>query len=202
MPEFFSVVAAQRACRQFRDDPVSDNDVEDVLRAATHAPSAENRQPWVFVVVREIATRARIGELTRAAWRGGARAHSEGRLSPVLLADVDRGAEGGVSGAPVLIVVGGDTQAGLPTAMASSIFPAVQNLLLAATAKGLGSALTTLTTAFADDLREIVGLPASVTPIAVVPLGWPARPLGRPHRLPVADKAHRERFGAPWSNGG
>jgi nitroreductase len=202
MTEFFSVVGAQRACRQFRPDPVSDDDIDEVLRAATHAPSAENRQPWVFVVVRDAGARARIGELTRTAWRGGGRAHSEGRLSSTLLADVDQGAEGGISAAPVLVVVGGDTDLGLPASMSSSIFPAVQNLLLAATAKGLGSALTTLTTGLADELRDVVGFPDSIKPMAVVPLGWPLRPLGRPSRVPVADKAHRERFGASWSNGG
>src|SRR3712207_7047969 len=53
MPEFFDVVLNQRACRQFRDDDVPDEVVERVLTAATHAPSAENRQPWVFVVDRK-----------------------------------------------------------------------------------------------------------------------------------------------------
>jgi len=202
MADFFAVVSSQRACRQFRTDPVTDADVAEVLAAATFAPSAENRQPWVFVVVREAENRARIGELTRTAWRGGGRAHSERRLSPGLLRDVDRGAEGGVSEAPVLVVVGGDTRQGLAVSMASSIFPALQNLLLAATAKGLGSALTTLTTRFAAELREIVGLPEEIIPMAVVPLGWPARPLGPPHRVPVADKTHRERYGAVWNNGG
>jgi nitroreductase len=82
--------------------------------------------------------------------------------------------------------------------MASSIFPAAQNLMLAANAKGLGTALTTLTTAFAAELREVVGLPDAITPLAVIPLGWPARPLGPPRRLPVADKTHRDRYGTPW----
>jgi len=196
--EFFDVVRAQRACRRFADDPVADALVERVLAAAVHAPSAENRQPWVFVVVRDPDVRARIGELTRRAWRGGARAFEEGRLAPGLLADVDRGAEGAISAAPVLVVVGGDTRLALEPTVPSSIFPAVQNLLLAATALGLGSALTTLTTAFGAELRGLVGLPDEVQPVAVVPLGWPARPLGPPRRLPVSEKAHRERYGRPW----
>jgi nitroreductase len=198
MADFFAVASSQRACRQFTQDPVGDADVAALLQAATWAPSAENRQPWVFVVVRDVGVRARIGDLTRQAWRTGARAYSEKRLDRRLLADVDHGAEGGVSAAPVLIVVSGDTQVGLPASLPSSIFPAVQNLLLAATAMGLGSALTTLTTAFADDLRELVGLPETVVPMAVVPVGWPARPLGQPRRLPVADKAHQERYGHRW----
>jgi nitroreductase len=119
-----------------------------------------------------------------------------------LLADVDRGAEGGVSRAPVLVVVCGDTSLTGEATMASSIFPAVQNLLLAATASGLGSALTTLPTALGDELRSLLDLPAGVRPVAVVPLGWPARPLGPARRLPLATKAHRERFGQPWTTGG
>ena len=195
---FFDVVGRQRACREFRPDPVEDDVVERCLEAATFAPSAENRQPWAFVVVRDPGLRAIVGDLTRRAWRGGGRQHSEPRLAPGLLVDVDRGAEGGVAGAPVLVVVCGDTRLGLEVTLAASIFPAVQNLLLAATALGLGSALTTLPVAFGAELGTALDLPTAVQPLAVVPLGWPARPLGPPRRRPVSEKAHRERYGAPW----
>lgn len=198
MPEFFDVVLRQRACRDFRPDPLDDAVVQQVLEAATFAPSAENKQPWVFVVVRDPDRRAAIGALNRRAWDGGARSHSEGRLTPTLLDEVDRGAQGGIAGAPVLVVVGGDTRLGDRRVLAASVFPAVENLLLAAGALGLGAALTTLPLVFGDELAEIVGFPFEVQPIAVVPLGWPARPMGRPKRLPVADKAHRDTFGTPW----
>jgi len=197
-PSFFEVVRAQRACRSFRDEPVADDLIERVLEAATFAPSAENSQPWVFVVVSDAATREHIGALTRRLWEEGGRAHSEGRLAPQLFADVERGATGGVSAAPVVVVVGADTTRCHPATVASSTFPAVQNLLLAANAIGLGSALTTLTAALAADLRAIVGLPEHVEPVAVVPLGWPARTLGPPRREPVAEHAHRQRYGASW----
>ena len=198
MPDFFEVVRQQRACRTFRPDAVADDLVEQVLEAATFAPSAENSQPWVFVVVRDDGLRARIGDLTRRAWRGGARSHSESRLSPQLLADVDRGAEGDVSAAPVLVVVCGDAQRTHEAAIPASIFPAVQNLLLAADAVGLGAALTTLPTALAVELRELLALPDHVRPLAVVPLGHPAGALGPPRREPVADHAHRDRYGSRW----
>jgi nitroreductase len=198
MADFFEVVHRQRACRAFAPDPVDDDLVERVLRAATFAPSAENRQPWVFVVVRDAERRAAIGDLNRRAWEGGARAHSEGRLTPSLLDAVDRGAVGGVAGAPVLVVVGGDTRLGDRRVLAASIFPATQNMLLAAGALGLGAALTTLPLVFGDEVAEIVGFPFEVQPMAVVPLGWPAQALGPPRRLPVSDKAHRETFGSPW----
>jgi len=196
--DFFDVVHRQRACRSFGADPVDDADVERVLDAATFAPSAENRQPWVFVVVRDERRRAEIGALTRRAWEEGGRAHSEGRLAPGLLAEVDAGARGGVSSAPVLVVVGGDTRLGDARVLEASIFPCVQNLLLAATALGLGSSLTTLPLVFGRELAAAVGLPDEVRAMAVVPLGWPARPLSPPRRQPLADKAHREVYGAGW----
>ena len=69
--DLFDVVHRQRACRNFSDEAVDDSLVEKVLDAATFAPSAENRQPWVFVVVRDAAKRSAIGALTRQAWEGG-----------------------------------------------------------------------------------------------------------------------------------
>jgi nitroreductase len=198
MADFFDVVGRQRACRQFRPDPVDDELVERCLEAATFAPSAENRQPWAFVVVRDPGLRALVGDLTRRAWQGGGRQHSEPRLASGLLADVHRGAEGGVASAPILVAVCGDTRLGLEVTLAASIFPAIQNLLLAATALGLGSALTTLPVAFGRELRTALTLPHEVLPLAVVPLGWPARSLGPPRRQPVSEKAHRDHYGAGW----
>jgi nitroreductase len=195
---FFDLVRSQRAHRSFSDEPVLDDVVERVLEAATFAPSAENRQPWVFVVVRDAATRGRIGDLTRAAWEGGGRAFASRRLDAALLAEVEQGATGGVSAAPVLVVVGADLDRCLEATVASSIFPAVQNLLLAAGALGLGSALTTLTATHADELRAIAGLPDHVQPVAVIPLGYPAKPLGPPRREPVSEHTHREGYGQPW----
>lgn len=197
-PEFFDVVLRQRATRQFDDQPVSEALIERCLQAAIHAPSAENRQPWVFVVVRDDHLRATIGDLSRRAWRQGGRQHSEGRLSPSLLRDVDGGAEGGIGSAPVIVVVCGDADIGLESTLPSSVFPATQNLLLSATALGLGSAMTTLATLFADELRDLLELPPSIRPMAVVPIGWPNRPLGPPQRLPLRERAYRDRYGSPW----
>ena len=95
-------------------------------------------------------------------------------------------------------MVCGDTAIGLETTLPSSVFPATQNLLLAATALGLGSAMTTLTTLFAGELRELLDLPESVRPMAVVPIGWPSRPLGPPRRLALRQRSHRDRYGVPW----
>jgi nitroreductase len=197
-PDFFAVVHTQRAARSFLPDNVDDATITRILTAATHAPSAENSQPFVFVVVRDAALRAAIGALTARLWQGGAKAVEEQRLSPAFLRDVDHGAMGGVAGAPVLVVVGGDTRLTHPKAMDASIFPAVQNLLLAAHALGLGSTLTTLPVLGGDELRGLLGLPAEVVPVAVIPLGHLAAPLGPPRRRPLLEKAHLNRYGTPF----
>jgi nitroreductase len=194
----FAVVHRQRACRAFSEDPIADDLIARLLDAATFAPSAENRQPWEFVVVREPTTRAHLGDLTARAWEGGGREFSRGRLDDKLLAEVDAGATGGVAAAPVMIVVCADTERGLVQTVPSSIFPATQNLLLAATALGLGSALTTITTAFATELRALLALPEHLLPVAIVPIGRPARALGAPRREPFAAHTHRERYGTAW----
>ena len=199
MSELFDVVHAQRACRSFASTPVTDDVVARVLDAATFAPSAENRQPWVFVVVRDDAARAQIHDLTARAWEGGGRAFATTRLEPGLLADVEHGiAGGGYRAAPVLVVVAADLGRAHPATVPASIFPAVQNLCLAAQALGLGSALTTLTTTLSAELAAIVGLPDTVPAQAVVPLGYPARPLGPPRREPFPEHTHRDRYGTAW----
>ena len=139
-PSFFDVALRQRACRQFDGRPVDDALVERCLTAATHAPSAENLQPWVFVVVRDAGQRAAVADLTRRVWREAGRPASEGRLAPGLLDEVDAGAETGLAGAPVLVVVCGDATVAHRSTLPSSVYPATQNLLLAANALGLGSA--------------------------------------------------------------
>jgi nitroreductase len=198
MTDFFDVVLSQRAYRSFTDQPVPDEVVERVLTAATHAPSAENTQPWAFIVIRDPELRARIGELTQRAWEGGGLEFSANRLTPAMLADVHKDALGGVSAAPVLVVVCGDTSHCVPAVLEASVWPAVQNLLLAATASGLGSALTTLATRFGEELRDVLALPPHVQAMAVVPLGYPAKRLGPPKRLPLSERAHRDRYGNPW----
>lgn len=182
--DFFDLARSQRAHRSFRDDPVSDATIERLLAAATQAPSAENCQPWEFVVVRDAGARAALGALMAEIWQS-VRAYSEARLDRALFAEVDAGlARGGVAAAPVLIVVCADTDRVHPGAVGSSTFPAIQNLLLGATALGLGSALTTIATQHAARLRGLLGLTERLDPVAVIPIGHPARALGPSRRDP------------------
>ena len=195
--DFFDVTLTQRATRSFRPDDIDDETIVRILTAATHAPSAENSQPFVFIVVRDQTLRDAIGDITRRIWDGGARTLEEGRLSPAFLDEVDRGARGGIAAAPVLVVVCGDTRRTYAESLPASVFPAVQNMMLAAHALGLGSTLTTMPV-LDHGLGELLRLPPEVHPMAVVPIGHGDRPLGAPRRQPVSDKAHRDRYGTPF----
>jgi nitroreductase len=194
------VIRKQRACRSF--DPtvaVTDAELEVLLDAAVHAPSAENTQPWVFLVVRNDDTRRHLAEIWAAAWATG-RDQVRASVDDTLFADLERGmAGGGFGAAPVVIVVAADLERVDPMYAECSIYPAIQNLLLTATSIGLGSCLTTgLTTFFADQVQDLLDLPSTIKPLAAVYLGVPDRPLGPPRRRPAASCTFRERYGAPW----
>ncbi len=98
----------------------------------------------------------------------------------------------------MLIVVGGNASLVDRASLKASVYPAVQNLLLAAGAAGLGSCLTTIGTLRAADIRSLVGFPADVDPLALVPLGYPGRELGRARREPLVTRTHRETYGTGW----
>ncbi len=197
MAGVFEVMARQRACRRFDERPVPTSVLRRLLEAATWAPSAENAQPWHFVVLRRPESRRALVGLARRAWDAGGRRHAEGRLAQAVLDDVEQAVGGGLERAPIQVVVCADHRRVRPSVASASVFPAIQNLLLAATACGLGSVLTTLPLAFEDEVRELLGLPEGVVPVAVVPLGWPARPLGPPRRRPLTEVVHEEAFGQP-----
>jgi nitroreductase len=197
-PGFFDVVLNQRAHRYLKPDPVPDGLIERVLTAATHAPSAENFQPWVFVVVRDPEVRQGIGELVGTSWRTTGADFTRPKIPAHMFRDVEYWATEGLAVAPVHVVICADAERCDPSLWPSSIFPAVQNLLLAALAVGLGSLMSTFPILFTADLRKWLALPDHVHPQAVVPLGYPAKQLKPPNRAPMQEKTFRERYGEPW----
>ena len=197
-PSYFELVGSQRAQRELKPDPVPEDLIEQILEAATHAPSAMNSQPWRFVVVQDASVRRAIADGARAAWEGFARGMTDDQTTPGFKA-VDRWAMSGLAKAPVIIVLCGDTQVLPLEQMGSSIFPAAQNILLAANALGLGSLMSNLPIfAPGGTFAEALGLPEHIVPLATLPIGYPARKLGRPRRKPIREVTSRDRFAAPW----
>ena len=199
MTDFFDLVPQQRACRKFIDKTIDDETIEKLLNTAIRAPSAENSQPWEFIVVRDKNIKQAIGQLMREAWENGARQWSEKRLDEALLKDVHDGMQGGIIDAPVLIIVCGNTEKCMQNTLAASIYPAIQNLLLAATALGLGSTLTTIATHYQNELREILKIPDCVQAMAVIPVGYSAKKMGLSRRKGIATCTHKDLYGIPWS---
>lgn len=202
MADLLTIMRSQRACRRF--DPagkVPDSDLEQMLQAAVHAPSAENSQPWSFVVVRDEQTRAELARWWTESWHAGgseyARQHVNG---DALYADLEFAVTpGGFAAAPVIIVVCADLDRVAEIFAASSVYPAAQNLLLAANDLGYGSCLTTgLTTFGIEQVRDRLQLPSTVSPMAAVYIGHPATKLGAARRRPALSVTYRERFGTPW----
>jgi nitroreductase len=195
---------AQRACRRFDPDgKVLDADIEQMLQSAVHAPSAENTQPWSFVVVRDAESRRLLADWWTETWNAGGGDFIRGSLhDQALIDDLEYGFNrGGFAAAPVVIVVCADTEKVMDVHAPSSIYPAVQNLLLAAADLGYGSCLTTgLTTFGVERVRERLELPDTMLPMAAVYVGPSAKKLSPPRRRPAIEVTYREKFGAAWKS--
>jgi nitroreductase len=197
-------MSTQRAIRRLRDDPVDDELVLECLEFATRAPTGGNRQGWEFVVVRDPEVLHQLARLNRQAWsvyrriqhRNAARDGAASKIVAAVQWQADHFEE-----VPVVVVAclhGRPPLFGPPvlaTSWYGSIYPAVQNLLLAARAAGLGAALMTLPLWSVRLARRTLGLPRTVTPVAVVPLGWPRGRYGPTTRRPVEDLVHLDRYG-------
>jgi nitroreductase len=193
----------QRAIRRLKPDPVDDALVLKLIELAQKAPTGSNAQNWEFVVVRDRAVKARLGRLNAGAWRlYGGIGRWMMRDNPAMLRILDAvdWQARHFADIPVIVVacLRGPRVPFPPVAASSyygSIYPSVQNLLLAARAAGLGAALITLPLWSTFLARRALGLPWSVTPCAVVPLGWPKGRYGPTTRKPVGDIVHVDRYG-------
>jgi nitroreductase len=203
-------ITTQRAIRRLKPDPVDDALLRRLLELAIKAPTGSNAQNWEFVVVKDPAVKARFARANRRAfslYEPLARRRAGDDPKWGRLVDAVRWQADHFEQIPVLIVacLRGPRAWFPPFAAASyygSIFPAVQNLLLAARAAGLGAALITLPLWSTWNARRFLGLPWSVTPCAVIPLGWPMGKYGPTTRRPVEDLVSIDRWGnRAWKRG-
>ena len=200
----FDAISSQRAIRHFSAQPVSDEAVETMLHAAIRAPSGGNRQPWRFLVLRDAALKRQLGQWYLAAWQTAV-AGMETITQPYR-----HGAELAqqMATVPVLILVcidHGDAVAEPgPITRGASIYPAIQNLLLAARALGLGTVLTTLHTQYEREIKALLRIPDTVETAALIPVGYPAEGAhgGRARRRPLSEVVFHERWDERQHHGG
>ncbi len=192
----------QRAVRRLTTEPVDDAVLLRLLELAQKAPSGGNRQPQRYIVVRDRAVKEQLAALNRRSWGWLRRAYGpfvKTEAQRRLLAAVDWQAEH-FADAPAIVVACVKVRVrSWPPVLAGtvdgSIYPSVQNLLLAARAVGLGAALTTLPLRPARRARAILGLPRRVQPVCAIPLGWPRGRYGPTTRRPISEVVHVDRYG-------
>ncbi|HXC28409.1 MAG TPA: nitroreductase family protein [Stellaceae bacterium] len=219
----FEAIHSARSIRKLSPDPVPDALITRVLEAATQAPSAGNAQNWAFVVVRDPELRRKIGTVYRKGSDIAARVYAaRGRPEHLSETQYQRFmASGGwlwdhLADAPVLLVVcvrprPQPAREALPPEVdynaemayadrirGASIYPAVQNILLACRALGLGTVLTTNHLRCEDELKTLLGIPDEVQTFALMPIGWPLQNFGPLTRKPVRDVAFADRWGEAW----
>jgi nitroreductase len=205
-PEALGVLEALHSTpsrRYLSDEPIPDEIIRAILDAAVRGPSGANSQRWAWIVVRDPRVKARIAGWYREGWEAGYGARPAGpeRTDAVFRASEHLAAH--LEEAPVWIfpVLLGAARSQNPR-LGASIYGAVQQLMLAARAYGIGSTLTTLYTAHEDDVRELLGLPADAITMALIPLGYPQR--GRwsqPKRRPLDEVVFWERYDVPDPSG-
>ncbi|HEV3113800.1 MAG TPA: nitroreductase family protein [Candidatus Binataceae bacterium] len=218
----FEAIHTSRALRRLKPDPVPDELITRILDAAIRAPSARNTRNWAFVAVKEVEQRRRIAEIYRKAFTMMTAMYRERRPAPhqsaagysKMMSDADHMANH-LQEVPVIIMAGlmipassfkppaedaGAVASAAPRISGASIYPAVQNILLACRALGLGSVLTTIHAYYNDEVRAVLDLPAEFMTYAMLPIGYPMEGFGHGpvKRRPLSEVACLDRWGNSW----
>jgi nitroreductase len=196
--DVFEAIATTRAMRRLdAGRPVSDADVLKVVEAATKAPTGGNSQPVRWMVVRDPDKRRRLGEIYQACWAPvhdfyATQADGSPDVARMLRSADHLGEHMG--DAPVILLPCSRGQVGQAEA---SVFPAVQNLFLAARALGLGTTLTTVHRLQEGEVRAVLGIPDDVTTWAMIPMGYPTGRWAEAPRRPVAEVTYWDTWKEP-----
>jgi len=221
----FEAMYSARALRRLKPDPVPDEIITQILDAAIRAPSAGNSQHWVFVVVRDAEVRRKLSLIYRKA-SDIAKAIYQARGRPAHMTDEQykRMMSSGaylwqhMGEAPVLLVPclrdrPAPPRESLPPAVqaiyeqelvytdrirGASIYPAVENIILACRAFGLGTLITTNHIRCEGEVKALLGIPDDVLTYALMPIGYPEDKFGPVKRRPVNEVAFADRWGSSW----
>jgi nitroreductase len=202
-PGLFATLYTARALRRFKPDPVPDEVLFQLLDAAIRAPSGQNAQDWRFLIVRDREMLADMQRWSETPWKrylaryGGDSAAIDElpRSQRLSLRSVEHLVHHLAECPVVIVVLGLKGRHGTP---GGSTFPAVQNLLLAARALGLGGSVFNFPLSHEAEMRERLAIPENNQIYCVLPIGYPTDRHGPLKRKPVKDVAYLERFGDRW----
>ncbi|MGI9576757.1 MAG: nitroreductase family protein [Microthrixaceae bacterium] len=206
--DVLDAMSTMRAMRRYRPDPMPEPDLSRILFTASRAPSGSNRQGFRFVVLRDqpesLAAKAAIGEAAREIWRAkresdgydkgsGAAADSpKARMAATMEHFVDHFEE-----IPVVVLVAAlRHRPGPEETIGASVYPACQNLLLAARTLGYGATIMTWHRAVEGELRQILDIPDEAFLAATITMGVPVGRQGPVRRMPMEAFVHDGRWGA------
>jgi nitroreductase len=227
MPDIglFEAIYSARSIRRLKPDPVPEELITQILDAAIRAPSGGNAQSWAFLVVRDPDLRQKLGAIYRKASdiaeavyaaRGRPAHLTEGQFARMMTAGAHLWEHMG--DAPVLLIPCArlpvlPAREALPPDIAArwedevayadrirgaSIYPAVQNIILACRGLGLGTVITTNHIRCEGEVKALLGIPEDVATFALMPIGWPIDKFGPLTRRPPAEIAHADRWGTTW----
>ena len=193
--DLFEAMSSCRAIRYLKPDPVPEDLVEQVITAATWAPSPGNSQGRDFIVVTDKAKRETIGNAIEMAMGSRVAAMERPDRAHRLMLDGTQHLLATLKTCPVLVFVCGKAiypyEAPRESFVWSSIYPAAQNLIVAARALGLGTVFTTFQGVAESVIRETLTIPDDVLIGCMIPMGWPDRNFGPLNREPFENVIHR-----------
>jgi nitroreductase len=205
--DLFDIIHTTRAMRRLKPDPVPDELIGKILEAGVSAASGGNRQHWRFLVLKDRAIKEKVQYYYKRALDEvvGPRYQSSTPPPGVTREQYDRQHRAVAylthhfHEAPVWIVACLEVGPGTPSrSSGASIYPAVQNMLLAARALGLGATLTTRHLNYEKEVEEILGLPAGVHSYAILPIGYPLGRFGPVGRAPLQDVVYLDNWGKAY----
>jgi nitroreductase len=205
--DLFEIIGTTRAMRRLKPDPVPEELVQKILRAGVCAANGGNTQRWRFLVIKDQEIKKRVQVWYKRALDEvvGPRYRNSAPPPGVTREQYDR-QHAAVEylthhfhEAPVWIVACLDEGTATPTrSSGASIYPAVQNMLLAARALGLGATLTTRHLLYEKESEAALGLPPGVHSYAIIPIGYPMGRFGPVGRGPLSEIVYQDRWGAPY----
>jgi nitroreductase len=221
----FEAIHTARSIRRLKPDLVPEELITKILDAAIRAPTGGNSQGWAFVVVRDPDVKRQLGVIYRKASdiaeavyaaRGRpphltkqqfARLMASGKYlwdhigeAPVLLLPCSqRPVLPAREALPPDVAAGWEKEVAYAERIrAASVYPAVQNIILACRGLGLGTVITTNHIRCEDEVKALLGIPEDVSTWALMPVGWPIDKFGPLTRRPLAEILYSDRWGAAW----
>jgi coenzyme F420-0:L-glutamate ligase/coenzyme F420-1:gamma-L-glutamate ligase len=205
MTDVFDAIIERRSIRKYKPHPTSQELIKKVLTAAGWAPSAHNAQPYRFIVLKSTSIKRELAEAMAEAW-----AVDMAREGAKIETEIRRGRAERFAAAPVLVLaclsmdgmrkfIDEKRQMSERDSAVQSLGAALQNLLLAAHAKGLGACWFCAPAFCRETVRKVLSIPADVEPEALIALGYPAEKPPVPHRKLLSDFCFKDKWGRKLS---